>query len=81
MGEFVVSFTSIQFFLTKVVAVFFAGIELISINENLTEGFGINLFKQFEQMLLRVKEVKEDIGDVIELKKDDEQVKPSEGAV
>lgn len=81
LGEFIASFTSISFFLTKIVAVFFAGIELISINENLNDGFGINLFKQFKQMLLRVKEVKEDIGGIVELDKKDENNKTDEGQV
>lgn len=81
LGEFIASFTSITFFLTKIVAVFFAGIELISINENLTEGYGINLFKQFKQMLLRVKEVKEDIGDVVDLNKTEENNKNPDAVI
>lgn len=66
VGELVATFTSIPLFLTKLAATFFVGIEIVSINENLDEGYGINLFKRFKQMLIRAKNVKEDISGVIE---------------
>lgn len=65
-GELVGAFTSIPHLLTKVVAVFFVGVELISINENVNGIYGFNLFKMFRNMLSRAKEVRKDIDDVVE---------------
>lgn len=64
LGEFVQSFTSIQFFLTKIVAIFFCGIEMTSINENIKRVKGINLFQMFKSMLTRVKEVKDEFVEI-----------------
>jgi hypothetical protein len=61
LGEFVVLFTTIQFFLTKVVTIFFSGIELMSINENVKSIYGLNFFQLFKKMLSRIKEVKDDV--------------------
>lgn len=63
-GEFIASFTSIQFFLTKMVAMFFATIELVSINENINAACKINLFQKFKQYIFKLKEVKNDIDDI-----------------
>jgi phage-related holin len=63
-GEIILKFVDIQYFLTKVVAIFFASIELVSINENINQACGINLFKTFKQYLLRIKEVKNEIDEV-----------------
>lgn len=67
LGEFVNGFTNIKLFLTKVMTIFFVGIEVLSVNENVTATFKINLFDTFKKMVFRIKEVKEDLT---ELKKD-----------
>jgi hypothetical protein len=64
LGEFMGLFTSIQFFLTKVVAIFFCSIELLSINENIKVIYKLNLFQMFKSMLVRAKELKNDITDI-----------------
>ncbi len=64
LGEFVNGFTNIKLFLTKVTTIFFVGIELFSINENITAAFKINLFDTFKKMVFRIKEVKEDLTDI-----------------
>lgn len=64
LGEFLSSFTSIQYFLTKVIAIFFCGVELISLNENIKEVYGVNFFDLFKSLLIRVKDVKNDIEDI-----------------
>jgi phage-related holin len=64
LGELVASFTSIKLFLTKITTVFFIGIEVISVNENVTKAFNLNLFETFKKMVFRIKEVKEDLTDL-----------------
>jgi hypothetical protein len=69
--DFVILFTSINLFLTKVVAIFFCGIEALSINENIKSIYGVNLFQTFKKMLFRVKDFKDDIEEFGEKKKKD----------
>ena len=64
LEEYVNGFTNIKLFLTKVTAIFFVGIELFSINENISAAFKINLFDTFKKMVFRIKEVKEDLTGV-----------------
>lgn len=68
LEEFVGGFTNIKLFLTKVTTIFFVGIELFSVNENITAAFNINLFERFKKMVFRIKEVKEDLTDIGEKK-------------
>lgn len=68
LGEFIISFSSIEFFLTKIVAVFFCGVELMSLNENIKVVYGQNFFHLFKSMLTRVIETK---GQIEELAKKD----------
>ena len=65
LGEMIGAFTSIPFFLTKIVAVFFCGIELLSINENVYAVTDMNFYRMFRKMLTRTKEVKQDIDDIV----------------
>ena len=73
IGEIIGSFISIQFFLTKMVAVFFVGVEVMSINENIKSILGVNLFGMLRKLLLRAKEVKEDLVDIADVKSKDEE--------
>ncbi len=68
LGEFILHFSSVPYLLTKLVGIFFVWIELVSLNENLTEITGVNFFKSVKVLLLRVKEIKEDLT---ELRKSD----------
>ena len=69
-GDFVLLFTAIPLFLTKVVAILLVGIELTSISENFEEATGISIWQKIKIMLGRVKEIKKDVNDV--MKKDNE---------
>lgn len=64
LGEFVLIFTDIPFFLTKIIAIFFCSIEVMSLNENVKAVYGLNFFQLFKQVLSRVKEVKDEINEV-----------------
>lgn len=66
LGEFVQVFSSIPLLLTKICAAFFCGVEIISINENVTRITGFNIFKNFSAILFRVKNVKDDIKDLVD---------------
>lgn len=61
LGEFVMIFTSIPYFLTKIVAVFFSFIEIVSINENITATYGFNFLKEFRRLVFRAKKIKKDL--------------------
>jgi hypothetical protein len=58
LSEFVQSFTSIPLFLVKITAIFFASVELVSINENVKVVTGLNMFQTFKKLVLRVKGVR-----------------------
>lgn len=66
LEDFVMMFTSIPLFLTKMVAATLAFIELKSINENYEIISGISLWDKFKELLSRGKELKKDLSDVIE---------------
>jgi len=64
LGEFVSIFTPINFFLTKMVAIFFCTIEIVSLNENVKEIYGLNFFELFKKTLTRVKYLKKEIEEI-----------------
>jgi multisubunit Na+/H+ antiporter MnhG subunit len=65
VGDFILLFTSIPLFLTKVIATLLIGIELTSISENIEEATGVSIWQRIKIMLGRVKEIKNDVNDVI----------------
>lgn len=69
-GDFILLFTTIPLFLTKVVATLLVGIELTSISENIEEATGVNIWQKIKIMLGRAKDIKDDVNDI--LKKDNE---------
>lgn len=69
-GDFILLFTAIPLFLTKVVATLLVGIELTSISENIEEATGVNIWQKIKILLGRAKKIKDDVNDV--LKKDNE---------
>ena len=70
LHDFIKMVVEIPYFLTKLVSITLVMIELVSVNENLEEGFGINLWKQFKLMLKRAKKIKAEIEDNKELLND-----------
>ena len=70
LGEFVLLFTAIPLFLTKVVATLLVGIELTSMSENFKGATGISIWQKIKVMLGRAKDIKNDVNDI--LKKDNE---------
>jgi multisubunit Na+/H+ antiporter MnhG subunit len=64
-GDFVLLFTSIPLFLTKIVATLLVGIEITSISENVEEATGVSIWQRIKSMLGRVKEIKNDVNDII----------------
>ena len=69
-GDFILLFTTIPLFLTKVVATLLVGIELTSMSENFKDATGISIWHKIKVMLGRAKDIKNDVNDI--LKKDNE---------
>jgi hypothetical protein len=63
-GEFFGMFISIPHFMTKMIAMFFCTIEVISLNENIEAVYGVNFFMMFKKILRRTKEIKEEIDEI-----------------
>jgi len=61
LGDFVILFTSISLFITKLVAATLAYIELKSIGENLEILIGKNLWNLFKEMLNHTKELTQEV--------------------
>ncbi len=62
LSEFVLLFTSIPFFLTKVTAAVLVVVELVSVHENFEAITGINIFEKAKGYTRRAKELKEEIA-------------------
>jgi len=62
LGELISSFVTVQFFTTKVVAMFLVTVELISIKENIKAATKVDIWKKFKGLLRRAKEEKDEIG-------------------
>lgn len=66
VGDILIYFISVPFFLTKVIATTCCLIEMKSIDENYKEAFGYSLWDRFKDILRRAKETKNDIKDLVE---------------
>jgi hypothetical protein len=64
MMDFVMLFTSISLFLTKIVAIVLISIELKSMNESYQKITGISLWERFKALLKRTQEIKDDISEI-----------------
>ena len=64
LNEIILTFFSVQFMLTKVVALVLASIEVMSINENYKIVKGIDLWQSMKLLFARAKEVKEDLNKI-----------------
>jgi hypothetical protein len=62
LNEIILTFFSVEFMLTKVVALVLASIEVMSINENYKVVKGIDLWQSMKLLFARAKEVKEDLN-------------------
>jgi len=63
LGDFILLFTSIPLFLTKLIAIILIGIEITSINENYKEINGISLWDRIKELLKRVKKAKSELDE------------------
>lgn len=64
LTDFVGLFTSLEFIVTKLVAITLISIEVKSIDENFKAIKGYSLWDKFKFMLLRAKEIKSDLEEV-----------------
>lgn len=64
LNEFVKSAFGFEFMFTKICAILLIFIELVSIKENIEEGFKINIWALIKRLLNRAKEIKSDIDDI-----------------
>ena len=62
LNEIILTFFSVPFMLTKVVALVLSSIEVMSINENYKIVKGIDLWQSMKLLFARAKEVKEDLN-------------------
>ena len=62
LNDIILTFFSVPFMLTKVVALVLASIEVMSINENYKIVKGIDLWQSAKLLFARAKEVKEDLN-------------------
>ena len=62
LNEIILTFFSVPFMLTKVVALVLSSIEVMSINENYKVVKGIDLWQSMKLLFARAKEVKEDLN-------------------
>ena len=60
LGELISSFVTVQFFITKVVAMFLVTVELISIRENIKAATKVDIWEKFKGLLRRAKEEKDE---------------------
>jgi hypothetical protein len=64
VGEFISIFSTIPFFLTKIVCLFMVGVEVTSIAENYKAVSGVSVWDKFKQMTRRIKDAKQEIEDI-----------------
>ena len=62
LNDIILTFFSVPFMLTKIVALVLASIEVMSINENYKVVKGIDLWQSAKLLFARAKEVKEDLN-------------------
>ena len=62
LNDIILTFFSVPFMLTKIVALVLASIEVMSINENYKIVKGIDLWQSAKLLFARAKEVKEDLN-------------------
>jgi hypothetical protein len=64
LNDIILTFFSVPFMLTKIVALVLASIEVLSINENYKVVKGIDLWQSMKLLFSRAKEIKEDLNKI-----------------
>ena len=64
LNEIILTFFSVQFMLTKIVALVLSSIEVMSINENYKIVKGIDLWQSMKLLFARAKDIKEDLNKI-----------------
>ena len=64
LNDIILTFFSVPFMLTKVVALVLASIEVMSINENYKVVKGIDLWQSMKLLFARAKDIKDDINKI-----------------
>jgi hypothetical protein len=64
LNEIILTFFSVPFMLTKIVALVLSSIEVMSINENYKIVKGIDLWQSMKLLFARAKEIKEDLNKI-----------------
>jgi hypothetical protein len=72
LNEFIIFFTKIPFFLTKITAIVLVYIEILSIDESFKVIKGKSIFSYFMEMIKSAKKIKTTISEVNENKKQDD---------
>jgi hypothetical protein len=72
LNEFIIFFTKIPFFLTKITAIVLVYIEILSIDESFKVIKGKSIFSYFTEMIKSAKKIKTTIQEVNENKKQDD---------
>jgi phage-related holin len=64
LNDIILTFFSVPFMLTKVVALVLASIEVMSINENYKVVKGLDLWQSMKSLFARAKDIKDDINKI-----------------
>ena len=64
LNDIILTFFSVPFMLTKIVALVLASIEVMSINESYKQVYHLDLWQSMKLLFARAKEVKEDINKI-----------------
>jgi len=62
LNDIILTFFSVPFMLTKIVALVLASIEVMSINESIKQVKGVDLWQSGKALFARAKEIKEDLN-------------------
>lgn len=64
LGDLLNSLFGVEFMVTKIAALIFLSVEVISIDENFKDIFGIGMWGALKKLLNKAKEVRQDVKDI-----------------
>ncbi len=64
LNDIMLTFFSVPFMLTKIVALVLSSIEVMSINESIKQVKGVDLWQSGKELFARAKEIKEDLNKI-----------------
>jgi len=64
LNDIILTFFSVEFMLTKVVALVLASIEVMSINESYKQVYHLDLWQSMKVLFARAKDIKDDINKI-----------------